>query len=196
MADVPVGAFLSGGIDSSTVVALYQKYSIATGAHLLDRLRGSGVQRGRARQGGRRASRHGAQRALCDGAARRATSFRCCPPCTTSRSPIPRRSRPISSAASPAQQVKVALTGDGGDELFGGYNRHFMAPRLWQRLQQAAAAAASLAAGGSLGRCRRRFWSRRAGMLAGRGSRRTSAARSRRRCGIAGSAAELRRRLR
>jgi len=134
IADVPLGAFLSGGIDSSLVVALMQAqsarrirtFSIANESAEYDEGRAA------ARVAGHLGTAHtvfsiSAQDAL-DVVPELGSLFD--EPFADS-SQIP--TLLVSRLA--RRQVTVALTGDGGDEVFGGYNRHVWAPRVWRFLR-------------------------------------------------------------
>ena len=117
VADVPVGVLLSGGIDSSALAALAAEHGrVSTFSIGFTEKSFSEVELARtiARRYG---TDHHELVVEPDAVELLPTS----PPRSTSRSPTRPRSRPISSPQLAAEHVKVALSGEGGDELFGGY---------------------------------------------------------------------------
>jgi asparagine synthase (glutamine-hydrolysing) len=127
VADVPVGAFLSGGIDSASVVAAIapdvQTFTIGFDDPAYDEsLHAAAI----ARHLGVRHTRLTATAADALALATALPAIGGEPFADSSLLPTLLLSR-LTRA-----HVTVALSGDGGDELFGGYRRHALAAGLWR----------------------------------------------------------------
>jgi asparagine synthase (glutamine-hydrolysing) len=133
MADVPLGALLSGGLDSTTITALMQansarpvrtftigfderEYDEATHARAVAKHLGTD---------------HTELRLSGDDAMALVPQM----PAMYDEPFADASQLPTHLVMKLARQhVTVALSGDAGDELFGGYNRYVHVPKVWQRM--------------------------------------------------------------